>query len=217
MLKKNKVIFWGGTGQALVNRSILDLLGYDLVAIFDDTPELVSPFEDVELFLGWNGFEKWKYNKLMYEYSFCISIGNPHGNIRLKIANLLKKEGLHPLNLIHPSAIIDQTAVIGEGVQVMAGAIIQAKAVIGKQCIINTKASIDHEVELGDGCEVGPGATLCGNISLKENVWICAGATVLPRLTIGENSIVGASSLLTKNIRNNQLFFGVPARYIREI
>ena len=192
-------------------------MGYKLVAIFDDTPELKSPFEDVELFLGWNGFKKWKQNKHLNEYNFCISIGNPHGKVRLQIANLLKNEGLSPLTLIHPSAIIDETVIIGEGSQIMAGSVIQARAKIGNYCIINTKASFDHEVVLGNSCEIGPGSTLCGNITLEDNVWIGSGSTILPRLTIGENTIIGASSLLTKSANKNSVYYGVPAKFIKKI
>ena len=214
---KKKLIFWGGTGQAIVNREIIDLLNYELVAIFDDTKNLKSPFKDIKVYTGWEGFDSWKVGKDLSKYFFSIAIGNPNGDIRIKIAEKLKCYGLTPINLIHPSAIINKGTIIGEGVQIMAGVVIQARVVIGKQCIINTKASIDHEVVLGDGCEVGPGATLCGNIHLDNNVWICAGATILPHLEVGTNSIIGAGSLLTKNVTSNQMFYGVPANFKKKI
>jgi len=212
-----KVIFWGGTGQSIVNREILNFMGDTLVALFDDTPNLKSPFNDVDIYVGWEGFEKWRKDKTMTDYFFNISIGNPHGNIRLKLAEKLKDLGLKPISLIHPSAIIDGTSKIGEGVQIMAGSVIQARVKIGDQCIVNTKASIDHEVDIEDGCEIGPGATLCGNIKLHKNVWICAGTTILPHLLIGENSIIGAGSLLTKKVGSNQVYYGVPAKFIKLI
>ncbi|MBK9039676.1 MAG: hypothetical protein IPL83_11010 [Bdellovibrionales bacterium] len=43
-LTKN-IIFWGGTGQSVVNREILRLFSSNLLAIFDDTPEIKSPFQ----------------------------------------------------------------------------------------------------------------------------------------------------------------------------
>ena len=214
---KKKIIFWGGTGQAIVNKEIVDLLNYKLVAIFDDTKNLNSPFQDINVYNGWQGFEKWKVGKDLSKFYFSIAIGNPNGDIRIKIAKKLKSYGLTPIDLIHPSAIINKDASIGEGVQIMAGAIIQARVIIGNQCIINTKASIDHEVVLGDGCEVGPGATLCGDIKLGNNAWVCAGATILPRLKIGKNSIIGAGSLLTKNVTSNKIFYGVPAIFKKQI
>jgi sugar O-acyltransferase (sialic acid O-acetyltransferase NeuD family) len=209
-----KIILWGGTGQAKVVRPIIDYFGSEVIAVFDDTLNLTSPFNDVPIYHGWNGFLDWIKDKNRNEIGFCIAIGNPHGLVRLKLHTELIKEGLKPITLAHPSAIIEKNAVIGEGTQIMAGAIIQAEAKIGRQCIINTKASVDHECILSDGCEIAPGATLCGSIFLGTNVWIGAGATVLPRIKINENSIVGAGALVNKDIEENTTVVGVPVKVL---
>lgn len=52
-------------------------------------------------------------------------------------------------------------------------------------------------------------------IFIEENVWIGAGSTVLPGTRIGKNSVIGAGSVLTKNIPPNEIWAGVPARKIR--
>jgi sugar O-acyltransferase (sialic acid O-acetyltransferase NeuD family) len=213
----SNIIFWGGTGQAKVNRPIIEYYGSKLVAVFDDTPNLKPPFDNIPLFTGWEGFKSWIKDKNPEKIGFCISIGNPHGRIRIKLHEKLVFEGLKPINVIHPSAIIANEVEIGEGVQIMAGAIIQPEVIIGMQCIINTKASVDHECVLNDGVEITVGGILCGNVYLETNSWICAGATVLPRLRIGHDSIIGAGSLVTKNIPSNVLAYGVPAKVIREL
>ncbi len=207
-----QVIFWGGTGQAIVNRPIVEHYGAQLVAIFDDTPGLKSPFSDVPIYEGWASFQKWIDDKRPNDIGFCIAIGNPHGRVRLKLHSQLEGVGLKPISLIHPHSFISDDAVIGAGVQIMAGAIIQPRVRIGRQCIVNTRASLDHEDILEDGSEVAPGATLCGNVTLKTNAWVCAGATVLPRITIGEDSIVGAGALVNKDVPNGKVVVGVPAK-----
>jgi|ERR1035437_1525405 sugar O-acyltransferase (sialic acid O-acetyltransferase NeuD family) len=212
-----EIIFWGGTGQAIVNRPIINYYGDKLVAIFDDTPDLKSPFDDVPLYMGWEGFRNWIKNRNSSEIGFCIAIGNPHGRVRMKLHEKLVNEGLKPVNLIHPSAIIADNVKLGDGVQIMAGAVIQPNVIIGNQCIINTKASVDHDCILSDGVEITVGATLCGNVYMETNSWICAGATVLPRIKIGQNSIIGAGSVVTKDMPPNVIAYGVPARVIRKI
>ncbi|MDA1136868.1 MAG: NeuD/PglB/VioB family sugar acetyltransferase [Proteobacteria bacterium] len=214
---KRNIILWGATGQSIVNRSIIELNGDNLVAIFDDTVGLKSPFADVQLYTGWDGFNEWMTGKDLPNIYFNISIGNPHGKVRVFIANKLKKLGLKPISLIHPSAIVDKNVLLGEGLQIMAGSVVQSRAVLGDYVIINTNANIDHEVIIEEGCEIGPGATLCGNIYLKKNSWVCAGATVMPRLIIGEDSVLGAGSLLTKSIDNRVVFYGTPAKFVRKI
>ncbi|SNQ62984.1 Acetyltransferase [Candidatus Methanoperedens nitroreducens] len=207
-----KVILWGGTGQAKVVRPIIEYYGSKVVAVFDDTPNLKSPFPDVEIYCGYEQFKKWIASQNREEIGFCVAIGNPHGRVRLKLHDLLIKEGLSSITIAHPTAWISDNAIIGSGSQILAGAIIGAEAKVGRECIINTKASIDHEDVLEDGVELAPGVTLCGCIHAGINAWICAGATVLPRIKIGNDAIIGAGAVVTKDVPDGVTMVGIPAK-----
>ncbi|HOO51269.1 MAG TPA: sugar O-acetyltransferase [Alphaproteobacteria bacterium] len=54
-------------------------------------------------------------------------------------------------------------------------------------------------------------------VIIEENVWIGAGVVVLPGVTIGENSVIGAGAIVTKNIPPNVVAAGNPCRVLREI
>ena len=54
-------------------------------------------------------------------------------------------------------------------------------------------------------------------IVIKKNAWIGIGATILPGVTIGENAIVGAGSVVTKDVETNTIVAGNPAKYIKRI
>jgi acetyltransferase-like isoleucine patch superfamily enzyme len=54
-------------------------------------------------------------------------------------------------------------------------------------------------------------------IHIKKNAWIGAGATILPGVTIGENSIVAAGAVVNKDVPANTIVGGVPAKMIKEI
>jgi sugar O-acyltransferase (sialic acid O-acetyltransferase NeuD family) len=206
-----KIILWGGTGQAKVVRPIIEYYGSKVAAVFDDTPNLEPPFPDVELHCGYEGFRKWVEHERREDLGFCISIGNPHGRVRLRLHDLLASEGLSPISIAHPTAWIAKNAVIGQGAQILAGAIIGAEARLGRQCIVNTKASVDHEDVLEDGVEIAPGATLCGLVHAGVNAWVCAGATVLPRIRIGADARVGAGAVVTRDVPDGVIVVGVPA------
>jgi sugar O-acyltransferase (sialic acid O-acetyltransferase NeuD family) len=211
-----KVILYGGTGQAKVVRPIIEHYGSKVIAVFDDTSGLSSPFPDVPIYQGYQVFQEWIMTQSRTEIGFCLTIGNPHGRVRLSLHERFVEDGLRPVTLAHPMAFIDRSAEIGVGCQIMAGAIICAEARLGKQCIVNTKASVDHEDIIEDGSEVAPGATLCGLVHMKINSWVCAGATVLPRITIGSDSIVGAGAVVIRDVPDGTTVVGVPARLITE-
>jgi sugar O-acyltransferase (sialic acid O-acetyltransferase NeuD family) len=207
------VLFYGGTGQAIVNREILELQGGALSAVADDTVGLTPPFADVPLLCGWLAVEAWRAT-FEGPFGFAVCIGNPHGRRRLELARQLSEIGGVPLTLVHPSATIARDCILGAGSQIMAGAVLQPRVVLGAQCIVNTRAGVDHECTLGDGVEIGPGATLCGAIQLEAAAWVAAGATVLPRCRIGADAVVGAGSLVRHDVADRVTVVGVPAQPI---
>jgi acetyltransferase-like isoleucine patch superfamily enzyme len=60
-------------------------------------------------------------------------------------------------------------------------------------------------------------ATMGKPIAIEKNVWIAAGATIIGGVTVGENSVVAAGSVVTKNVPPNTFVGGNPARVIRSI
>jgi len=54
-------------------------------------------------------------------------------------------------------------------------------------------------------------------IIIKRNAWIGAGATILPGVTIGKNAVVAAGAVVSKNVPDNAIVAGVPAKIIRSI
>ena len=54
-------------------------------------------------------------------------------------------------------------------------------------------------------------------ITIKDDVWIGGNVTILPGVTIGENVVIGAGSVVTKDIPDNSLAVGIPARVKKEI
>jgi sugar O-acyltransferase (sialic acid O-acetyltransferase NeuD family) len=210
-LLTRRVILWGGTGQAKVIRQLLEERGSRVVAVFDDTLGLQPPFPDIPIHYGWAGFEAWARSERTDDLGFCVTIGNPHGKVRLALSAKLKSAGLRCVSAVHPTAWVAANATVGEGCQIHAGAVIEAEARIGRQCIINTNASVDHECVLEDGVEIAPGATLCGLVHVGSNGWVCAGATVLPRRRIGASAVVGAGSVVIADVDEGATVVGVPA------
>jgi sugar O-acyltransferase (sialic acid O-acetyltransferase NeuD family) len=209
-----KVILWGGTGQAKESRPIIEYYGAKVIAVFDDTPYLKSPFSGVPIYHGWEQFMTWITSQNRAEIGFCIAIGNPHGRTRLRLQEELIKVGLLPVSIAHASAVIAGDAIIGVGCQIMAGAVIDSDVRIGQQCIVNINSVVGHDNIMEDGSEVGPGVTVCGSVHIGVNAWVGAGSTVYPKLKIGADAIVGIGSVVIRNVEKGTTVLGNPAKVL---
>lgn len=207
-----EVIFWGATGQARVLREALSYTDMKLVALFDNRP-LPSPFTDVPIHLGEEGFASWLAGRGKAPPPFaCVAIGGARGANRLAIQLKLEAQGCVPLTVIHHRAFVAADAKLGKGAQVLAMSAVCANARLGDAVIVNTSASVDHDCVLHDGVHVGPGARLAGEVEVGANAFIGTGAVVLPRLSIGAGATVGAGAVVTRNVAPGTTVVGNPAR-----
>jgi len=96
------------------------------------------------------------------------------------------------------------------------------KTDIGAFSYINAKYGvvIEDYVQVGSHCSLYSVSTIDnkqGKVHLKKNCKIGSHSTVMPNVTIGENSIIGANSLVLEDIPDNVVAFGVPAKVRRKI
>lgn len=117
-------------------------------------------------------------------------------------------------SVIHPTAIISPYTKLGEGVQVMAGAVLQPGCIIGDNTLINTRASIDHDCCIGAHVHIAPGAVLSGNVTIGENTHVGTGAVIIQGITVGKRVIVGAGAVVTRDVPDDTLVRGVPAKAV---
>jgi len=120
------------------------------------------------------------------------------------------------VSAIHPSVIIGKNATVGAGTVIMAGVIINNDCTVGQHCFLATKSSLDHDSVILDYTSFSPGVTTGGSVRIGEVTAIGIGANILHGISIGSHTVVGGGSLVTKNIDDNLIVYGVPAKVIRE-
>ena len=135
---------------------------------------------------------------------------------RQDIYNRFREMGFEFPAVVHPSAIIGKDCSLGMGSQIMAGVVIQTGCKIGENCIVNTRACIDHDCVIGDHSHIASGAVISGHVETGSGVHIGAGATVIQCLKVGSHSVVGAGSVVIRNVAENIVVAGTPARTIRQ-
>jgi acetyltransferase-like isoleucine patch superfamily enzyme len=76
---------------------------------------------------------------------------------------------------------------------------------------------VGHDCIIGEFVEMSPGAHVSGNCRIGSYSILGTNATVLPNVNIGTNVIVGAGSVVTKDVPDNCVIVGSPAKIIKEL
>ena len=149
--------------------------------------------------------------KKIESFPICYAIGS--NKIRQQLSTRSDYKVAKPL--IHTTAVKSNFSKIDFGTVIMANVVINADVSIGKHCIINTSAVIEHDVTISDYAHISPNATVTGGVAIGEGTQIGAGAVVLPNLHIGKWATIGAGAVVTKNVPDNTVVVGNPAKPIR--
>lgn len=88
---------------------------------------------------------------------------------------------------------------------------------VGNNSLLNIGSQIHHDVVIEDNVVIGPGVIVCGNVHICQNAFIGVGSTIIQGLKIGKNSIIGAGSVVLKNIGDNEMWYGNPARFVKRL
>ena len=118
--------------------------------------------------------------------------------------------------LIHKSSIVAATAKMGNGVVLNPGVILAPFVSIGDLVSLNRNVTIGHHTNIGAFTTIHPAVNIAGFCNIGSGVTIGMGSNIIDGITIGQNSVVGAGSLITKDIPDNVIAYGAPAKVIRK-
>jgi sugar O-acyltransferase (sialic acid O-acetyltransferase NeuD family) len=209
------IVLIGGGNQAHYTIDIIEREGkYNIVGIIDSIQEIGSERFGYKI-LG----RQESILDLIEEYSITggvISIGDNWS--RYFVYEQIKK--LAPdfvfVNAIHPSVIIGNNVNIGQGVVAMAGCIFNPRAEISNFTFFATGAQVEHDCVIEDFASISAGSITGGYVKIGKHSAITLGVIIMDRLEIGENTVVGSGSLVTKSLPSNVLAYGNPAKVVRE-
>lgn len=148
---------------------------------------------------------------------------------------------IHPLADVQSSNIGDETMVwqfcvilknakIGAGCNINCNVFIENEVLIGDNVTIKPGVQIWDGITLEDSVFVGPNVTFTNDLLprskntdyemkktlVKKGASIGANATILGGVTIGENALIGAGSVVTKDIPANEIWVGNPAKFLKK-
>lgn len=166
-------------------------------------------------------------------------------NVFIPLHNIINENKDPKENIISITAVIDPTAVIGASgnniTKMLNGRIINMKhmgnviiedyaevqalsvvhravftsTIIRKNAQIFAKVNIGHNCDIGESTIVCPGTMLAGGTKVGDNCYIWQGVITRSNITICDNVIVGAGSLVLKSIIEPGVYLGSPAKYVK--
>lgn len=127
--------------------------------------------------------------------------------------------------------VIFPKAIIGTNCNICANVLVENDVVVGNNVTIKSGVQLWDGIELEDDVFIGSNTTFTNDLYprsknkewqmlrtiVKKGASIGANSTILPGITIGENAMIGAGSVVTKDVPANELWVGNPAKFVRNI
>tara|TARA_B100000686_G_scaffold268084_1_gene283459 strand:- start:288 stop:950 length:663 start_codon:yes stop_codon:yes gene_type:complete len=155
----------------------------------------IVPFENIE--------EKYPPK----EFSMFIALAYSKMNKkRTKFFDEAKTKGYELYSFVHPSTKIWDEFEMGENCFILAENIIQPFVKIGDNVLIGSNNLISHNTVIENNCFLSSNITLGGHITVGANSFIGLSATINQRVKIGKECIIGAGTLITKDVNDKEVY-----------
>ena len=134
---------------------------------------------------------------------------------RLRLIRQAEQMGVQFFSVIHPRAMLTRWVKLGTGSIITAGCILTNNITIGEHVHLNLDCTVGHDVVIEDCVTVSPGVHISGNVRLEEGSFIGTGANLIEGKTVGRWAVVGAGSVVVKDVPANSTAVGIPAAVIK--
>ena len=212
-IEKVVIIGTGGFGREVLDvleavnqvETRYEILGFITEPGFQNPGELINDKPVL-------GYYDWLEQNKDQVRAIC-GVGAPA--TRLRLIRQAEQMGVQFFSVIHPRAILTRWVKLGTGSIITAGCILTNNITIGEHVHLNLDCTVGHDVVIEDCVTVSPGVHISGNVRLKEGSFIGTGANLIEGKTIGRWAVVGAGSVVVKDVPANSTAVGIPAAVIK--
>lgn len=206
-MNQRNLILIGGGGHCKSVIDVAESAGYNILGILDMPEDIGKSVLDYKV-IGTDD----DIPQFVDKAEFIITVGfikSPA--IRMRIFDKVREAGGKLATIIASTAHVSRYTSLGEGTVVMHKAVVNAGAKIGENCIINTFCNIEHDAVIGDQCHISTGTMVNGDCKVGKMCFIGSQSVLANGISICDDVIVGAGSLVRKNILKPGIYSGNPA------
>ena len=143
-----------------------------------------------------------------------VAIGNPQTRKKI-VERLQSNKNISFPNIVDKDVIIDKTVTLGFGNIICKGNILTTNIEIGNFNHINLNCTVGHDVQFNDYITVYPGVNISGNVIINDCVEVGTGTKIIQGKKIVKETVIGAGSVVVKDIVENGTYIGVPAKQMK--
>lgn len=207
-MKRVFIVGAGGFGREVCAwlRSLPECgVDWELIGFLDDNPNALMGYSTgLDVVAPVSGFEP-GVNDL-----FACGIGTV--SIKMSACKPLIERGARFLTVVHPSVTLGPRVKLGEGVVLCPNVTLTCDIEVGEMAMINCLSSAGHDVRIGAWSTVSAHCDLMGFVELGQRVFMGSGARIIPGKKVGSDAVVGAGSVVIRNVEDGLKVFGNPAR-----
>ena len=194
-----------------VYHSAIDSIGYgkvfDIKGYLDDKQDALDGFEGYPPIIG--PVEAYQPEG---DDVFVCALGDV--NWKKHYVQIIEQKGGNFISLIHNTAYVAPTAKLGKGCLLLAGARLQSDALLGNFVTMQPYSLLAHDLIAGDFCHFNCNAFTGGGVVIGEMVTVHTGGMVMPHIHIGDDAVVGAGCVVSRDVPSNMTVFGNPCRIL---
>lgn len=141
-----------------------------------------------------------------------IGVGYKYLKEKSSIADYLEDNKIKTGKFIHNTAYYHDSSELKSGVFILPKCTIDKSVRIGRNVFMNPNCCVSHDSEIGDETFLGPGVVVSGKSKIGKRCFLGAGSTIKDNIVICDNVIIGAGAVVVKDIKEEGVYFGVPAK-----
>lgn len=202
-------------GSGGLGREVLELAG--IINKRSDRWEEIIFLIDGESGNTVNGIKVYSYTDALdlFADNLEISMGIGEPAVREKLFNRIKEDGIEAVTLIHPDIHIPETTTVGKGVTIQYGCFISCNVTIENYAYLQPQVNVGHDDLLKEGCILSGMANLAGKVTVGRYAYIGLSTALKEGVSVGSHSIVGMYSAVYKDIEDEMIAMGNPARTMK--